>query len=63
MGVLKSKELLNIIKVTRLFARVSDDVLASICDKIEELRLTADMTLFREGEPKDGLYLVVEGML
>jgi serine phosphatase RsbU (regulator of sigma subunit) len=57
------EERLNILKTTALFANVPDETLMSLQDKMEAIRLPAGTILFREGEPGDGLYLVVEGRL
>ena len=59
----QSKELFNNLKNTELFAHVPDDVLTSISDKMELLRLPAGKVLFNEGEFGDTLYLIIEGEL
>ena len=60
---MKSKKSLTILKTTGLFNYVPDELLMPIHDKMEQFRLTAGAILFNEGEPGDGLYIIVEGEL
>ena len=57
--ILKPEERLNFLKSTELFAHAPGAVLAAIRDQMESLRLAAGTILFNQGEPGDGLYLIV----
>jgi serine phosphatase RsbU (regulator of sigma subunit) len=46
-----------------LFTHAPSEVLSSIWDKMEEVRLSAGTVLFNTGDPGDGLYLIIEGKL
>jgi phosphoserine phosphatase RsbU/P len=59
--MLKSDELLNILKNTTLFAHVPDEILASIQDKVELVWLPAGSVIISQGESGEVLYLIVEG--
>ena len=59
--ILKPEERLHFLKTTELFAHVPDGVLGSIQDKMKPIRLPAGTVLFNQGEPGDGLYLILEG--
>ena len=61
--MLKSNELLSILKTTELFSHVPDEILVSIQDRMEQFRLSAGTILFNESEPGDGLYIIVQGQL
>lgn len=58
---MNSEELLNFLKATKIFAHVPDEVLAIIQDNMEQVQLAAGSILFKEGEPGDVFYLIVEG--
>ena len=51
------------LKTTELLAQVPADYLAQLAVQMREVRLDSGSTLFREGEPGDDAYLVVEGSL
>jgi len=61
--VLQSKESLDTLKAMELFAHAPSEILSSIWDKMEEVRLSAGTALFNAGDPGDGLYLILEGKL
>jgi CRP-like cAMP-binding protein len=52
-----------IMKSVDIFADTPERILASVARIVEEVDLAAGETLFREGDPGDCLYIVVEGEL
>ncbi len=59
--MLSSAELLTILGGTPLFAGAPQDVLSTVGNRMQMLRLSEGDILFNEGELADGLYLVVKG--
>ncbi len=51
------------LKQISLFSGLSDDMIAQLSTKIAEQQFPAGTTLFREGDPGDALYFIVEGQL
>ncbi|NUM43365.1 MAG: cyclic nucleotide-binding domain-containing protein [Anaerolineales bacterium] len=51
------------LKQISLFAGLSDEMIAQLSTKIVEQQIPAGTTLFREGDPGDALYFIVEGQL
>jgi len=51
------------LKSTELFASIPTDVLAQIAARGRELHFDAGQTIFREGEPNTGVYMVIEGLV
>jgi CRP-like cAMP-binding protein len=51
------------LKSTEVFASIPTDVLAQIAARGRELHFDAGQTIFREGEPNSGVYLVIEGLV
>ncbi len=60
---MQSKESLDTLKAMELFAHAPSEILSSIWDRMEEVRLSAGAALFNTGDPGDGLYLIIEGKL
>ena len=56
-------ERVAIMKSVDIFADTPERILASVARIVEEVDLAAGETLFREGDPGDCLYIVVEGEL
>ena len=59
--MLSSAELSTILGGTPLFAGAPEDVLNTVGNRMQMLRLSEGDILFNEGELADGLYLVVKG--
>jgi CRP/FNR family transcriptional regulator, cyclic AMP receptor protein len=51
------------LKSTEVFAQIPTDVLAQIAARGRELHFDAGQTIFREGEPNSGAYMVIEGLV
>jgi CRP/FNR family transcriptional regulator, cyclic AMP receptor protein len=52
---------LELLKELPLFTGLSDDALRHVVDRMVPKRLPRDAILFREGQPCQGLYILVEG--
>ena len=59
--MLSSAELLKILGGTPLFAGAPEDVLSTMGNRMQMLRLSEGDILYNEGDLADGLYLVVNG--
>jgi len=59
--LLTPQERLRVLKATALFANVPDETLMSLQANMAVITLLTQAILFREGDPGDGLYLIVEG--
>ena len=51
------------LKTTEVFASIPTDVLAQIAAHGRELHFDTGQTIFRQGEPNTGVYIVVEGLV
>ena len=51
------------LKGTELFASIPTETLAQLASRGRELRVEAGKTIFAEGEPNSGAYMVVEGLV
>lgn len=56
-------ERVALMKSVDIFAETPERILAAVARIVEEVELTAGESLFREGDPGDCLYIVVEGEL
>ena len=51
------------LKGTEMFASIPTETLAQLAGRGRELHFDAGATIFREGEPNSGAYMVVEGLI
>jgi CRP-like cAMP-binding protein len=57
----EAMEKLELLKELPLFTGLSDEALGRVVDRMVPRRLPRDAILFREGQPCQGLYILVEG--
>ena len=60
-AMLSTIEKVLILKSVSMFGQTPDNVLADVANLIEECEVSAGETIFRQGEPGDSLYVVIEG--
>jgi len=51
------------LKLVDMFEHATIEQLAGIAARTEEVEIRAGQTVFREGEPTDAIYLIVEGVV
>lgn len=51
------------LKSTDMFAAIPTEVLAQLAARARELHFDAGHTIFRQGDPSSGAYMVVEGLI
>ena len=56
-----SRDLLAALRAVPLFAELSDDELAWLAERGEEVRLEPGQTVFEQGDPADAFYVLFEG--
>ena len=61
--MLSTLEKTAFLKTTETFASVPTEVLAQLADRARELHFDAGQTIFSEGDPNSGGYMVVEGLI
>jgi CRP-like cAMP-binding protein len=59
--VLSTIEKVLILKTVNMFGRTPDDVLADVADLLEELDVSENEPIFKQGDPGDSMYIIVDG--
>ncbi len=60
-AMLSTVEKVLILKTVSMFSQTPDNVLAEVADLLEEVDVTENETIFRQGDPGDSLYVILDG--
>lgn len=60
-NVLSTIEKVLILKTVNMFDQTPDDVLADVADLLEELDVSENEPIFKQGDPGDSMYIIVDG--
>src|SRR5260370_37942681 len=56
-----SSRVIDVLRSTELFAELADTELAKIARLLKELKISENELIFSQGDPGDGLYIVLHG--
>jgi CRP-like cAMP-binding protein len=59
--VLTTIEKVLILKTVNMFGQTPDDVLADVADLMEEMEVSENEAIFKQGDPGDSMYIIVDG--
>ena len=59
--MLSTVEKVLILKTVSMFSQTPDNVLADVADILEEVNVSENESIFKQGEPGDSLYVIVDG--
>jgi len=60
-SMLSTIEKVLILKSVNMFGQTPDNVLAEVAELVEEMDLLEEETIFKEGDPGDSMYIIVDG--
>ena len=60
-SMLSTIEKVLILKAVNMFSQTPDNVLADVAELLEEMDVPEDETIFKEGDPGDSMYIIVDG--
>ena len=60
-AMLSTVERVLILKTVSMFSQTPDNVLADVADLLEEVDVAENETIFKQGDPGDSLYVILDG--
>jgi HEAT repeat protein len=60
-AMLSTVEKVLVLKTVSMFSQTPDHVLADVADLLEEVDVTENETIFKQGDPGDSLYVILDG--